>query len=186
MTLQELAQIGGAVGGIGVITSFVYFAVQLRNNTKAVRAATFQQLVASLVVQLDDMTRSRDVCDLVLRGGDDFNSLDRIDKARFRFHLMSFMRRLENAYMQHRIGTLIDESWSGLRSTVESILSSPGQRDAWTLIRSRMNPEFRAYIDGYVARAAEAAKASPDSPHQAGAEPKPQLRSRRQSPRRAP
>lgn len=186
MTLQELAQIGGAVGGIGVFTSFIYFAVQLRKNTKALRAATFQQLVTSLVAQLDDMARNRDLCELVLRGGDDFNALDRVDKARFRFHLMSFMRRVENAYMQHRIGTLKDESWNGLRNTIESILSSPGQREAWSLIKNRLNPEFRAYIDGYVARAIEAAAASPQVPTQASAVQKPKPRLRHRSSRSTP
>lgn len=161
MTLQEFAQLGGAIGGMGVISSFIYVAIQIRNNTKAVRAGTFQQLVASLVVQLDDLARNRDLCDLVLRGGDDFNSLDRVDKARFRFHLMSFMRRIENAYMQHKIGTLKDENWSGLRSTLNAVFSSPGQRTAWPLIKSRMNPEFRTYVDGYVDRAAAGAAATP-------------------------
>lgn len=97
MTLQEFAQLGGAIGGIGVVMSFIYFAVQIRNNTRALRAATFQPLVASLAGQLDDLARNRELCNLLLRGGDDFEVLDRIDKARFRFHLMSFMRRMENA-----------------------------------------------------------------------------------------
>jgi hypothetical protein len=52
VTRQELAQTGAAVGGVGVIASFIYVAIQIRNNTRAVRAATFQQLVSSLVGQL--------------------------------------------------------------------------------------------------------------------------------------
>ena len=91
MTLQEFAQLGGAIGGIGVISSFIYVAIQIRNNTKAVRAGTFQQLVASLVVQLDDLARNRDLCDLVLVmsvqagfGGQSFNpvALDKLRQVR--------------------------------------------------------------------------------------------------------
>jgi hypothetical protein len=117
-----------------------------------------------LVVELDELARNRDLCDLLLRGGDDFDALDRVDKARFRFHLMGFMRRFENAYMQHKIGTLEESNWGGLRSTLDSVLSSPGSRSAWPLIKSRMNPEFRDYIDGYVERAVAAASANPAPP----------------------
>ena len=130
MTLQEFAQLGGAISGVGIITSFVYFAVQIHSNTKAVRAQTFQQLINSLSIQLDDLARNRELCTLLLRGGDDLEALDRVDKARFRFHLMSFMRRMENAYVQDRIGTLKDENWLGLRETMNAMFSSPGQRAA--------------------------------------------------------
>jgi hypothetical protein len=153
MTLQELAQTGAAIGGVGVIASFIYVAIQIRNNTRAVRAATFQQLVSSLVGQLDELARDGELCSLVLRGGDDFETLDRIEKARFRFHLLSHLRRVENAYVQHEIGTLKDQYWIGIREGLNAIFSSPGQRAAWILIKSRLNPEFRNFVDEIVSKA---------------------------------
>ena len=41
MTLQETLQI---LGGIGVIASMIYVGIQIRNNARALRAATYQQL----------------------------------------------------------------------------------------------------------------------------------------------
>lgn len=41
MTLQETLQI---LGGIGVIASLIYVAIQIRNNARAVRAATYHQV----------------------------------------------------------------------------------------------------------------------------------------------
>lgn len=38
MTLQETAQI------LGVIASIVYVGIQIRNNARALRAATYQQI----------------------------------------------------------------------------------------------------------------------------------------------
>lgn len=49
----------------------------------------------------------------------------------------------------------------GLRETMNAMFSSPGQRAAWTLIKGRFNPPFRAYIDGFVARAAAVAAVGP-------------------------
>lgn len=42
MTLQETAQI---LGGIGVIASLIYVAIQIRNNARAVRASTYHQVI---------------------------------------------------------------------------------------------------------------------------------------------
>ena len=160
LTLQELAQIGGVVG---VIASLTYAAVQIRNNTRAVRATAFQQMAGSNSSQLDELARNADLCSLMLRGGDDFEALDRLEKARFRFHMMSHLSRVENAFMQYRIGTLKDDHWTGIRNGMLASLEAPGRRAAWALVKNRLNPEFRDYVDKIVEQvaAADAAKPSP-------------------------
>lgn len=174
MTLQEFAQLGGTASGIGVIVSFIYVAIQIRNNTRAVRAAAFQNLASSITGQLDDLARNGELCSLVLRGGDDFESLDRVEKARFRFQTLSFMQRAENAYMQHRIGTIRESDWAGLQVTLEAILSSPGRRAAWNLVRTRTGLEFRTHVDELAAKQA----AMPHVPSPVKAKPKRKARRR--------
>ena len=56
MTMQETAQI---LGSIGVIASITYVANQLRNNARAMRAASAQQLNLSIIQLLDELTRKR-------------------------------------------------------------------------------------------------------------------------------
>ena len=96
MTLQELAQIGGI---IGVVASLIYVAIQIRNNARATRAATFQQLSSAMASDWSDMARNPEMVGLVLRGGDDFESLNRVEKSRMRFFLMGYCRRFENAFL---------------------------------------------------------------------------------------
>ena len=43
MTLANLANIGEFIGGIAVIVSLIYLALQIRHNTKTVRGSTLQQ-----------------------------------------------------------------------------------------------------------------------------------------------
>jgi len=42
MSLQELAELGAAMSGVGVIASVIYVSIQIRHNTRAVRASAFQ------------------------------------------------------------------------------------------------------------------------------------------------
>lgn len=173
MTLQEFAQLGGTISGIGVIASFIYVAIQIRNNTRAVRAAAFQNLVASNTSKLDELARNGELCSLILRGGDDFESLDRVEKARFRFDTLGFMQRVENAYMQHSIGTIRESDWASLQTMLETVMSVPGRRVAWNLMKNHMSPEFRTYVDIWVARAPAApTMALPHGPRPTKVKPK--------------
>jgi len=42
MTLNDLANIGQVIGAIAVVISLIYVALQIRQNTNAVRSATAQ------------------------------------------------------------------------------------------------------------------------------------------------
>ena len=122
---------------------------------------------------MDELARNGELCSLILRGGDDFESLDRVEKARFRFDTLGFMQRVENAYMQHNIGTIRESDWASLQSMLETVLSVPGRRAAWNLMKSHMSAEFRTYVDEWVAKAPAAlTMASPSGPHPAKVKPK--------------
>ena len=54
MTLQETVQI---LGGIGVIASLIYVAIQIRNNARAVRAATYHQVSNTFISHWDSLAR---------------------------------------------------------------------------------------------------------------------------------
>ena len=149
MTLQDVLQI---VGGIGVIVSITYAGLQVRRNTRALRAATYQQTAGSFIAAWDDLSRNPDLVSLLLRGGDDFSSLDRVEKARFRFFTTSYCRRFEIAYFQHQIGILTDADWQAMSADIDSIFSLPGVRAAWALVKNRSNPAFRVHLDERIAR----------------------------------
>jgi hypothetical protein len=49
MTLQQLSQIGEFLGGLSVLLTLIYLAIQIRGNTKVVRSAGAQQTHDSMV-----------------------------------------------------------------------------------------------------------------------------------------
>jgi hypothetical protein len=149
MTLQETAQI---LGGVGVIASIIYVGIQIRNNARAVRAATYQQLTASITNSLDTLFQNDEACNLVLRAGDDFNSLDRLEKARYRFFFMAMLRRYGNAWFQYRIGTLRTDDWQQISSNLEALFSVPGNAVVWQLLKTRFPADFCKFIDEMIER----------------------------------
>jgi hypothetical protein len=147
MILQELAWLGTTMSGIGVILTVIYVSIQIRNNTRAVRASAFQQVVNSFAAISFDIAKDKNLADLFLRAGRDFASLTDVERVQYTFMLLSFLRRAENVYFQTEIRTLHERHWYGIRESTKAVMASPGARACWTEIRNRFNPQFAAFID---------------------------------------
>jgi hypothetical protein len=152
MILQELAWLGTTMSGIGVILTVIYVSIQIRNNTRAVRASAFQQVVNSFAAISFEIAKDKNLADLFLRAGRDFASLTEVERVQFTFMLLSFLRRAENVYFQTEIRTLHERHWYGIRESTKAVMAAPGARTCWTEIRNRFNPQFAAFIDGLCER----------------------------------
>jgi hypothetical protein len=158
MTLQDFAWLATTVSGVGVIFTLIIFSIQIRENTRAMRASTFQQVVNSFAAISFDIARDRSLVDLYIRAGRDFSALSDAERVQYSFMLLSFLRRAENVYVQSEIRTLHAPHWSGIRESIKAVMASPGARACWSEIRNRHNPHFRAFIDELIAEDANAAE----------------------------
>ena len=148
MSLQDFAALGAAVSGLGVIASVIYVSIQILHNTRAVRASAFQQVVNSFAAISFDIAKDKSLVDLYLRAGQDFASLSEVERAQYSLMLLSFLRRAENVFFQSEICMLHTLHWSGIRESIKAVIAPPGARACWIEIKNRLNPEFRAFIDG--------------------------------------
>ncbi|MEZ0172527.1 hypothetical protein [Microvirga sp. TS319] len=158
MTLQDFAWLATTVSGVGVIFTLIIFSIQIRDNTRAVRAATFQQVVNSFASISFDIAKDKALVDLYIRAGREFALLGEVERVQFGFMLLSFLRRAENVYVQSEIRTIHAPHWSGIRESIKAIMASPGARACWSEIRNRHNPHFRAFIDELIAEGAGSAE----------------------------
>lgn len=140
------------LGACGVISSFVYAAIQVRRNTRAVRAGNYLQVTSAFANTWLGFAADAEMIDLILRGSDDFQGLDRVEKARFRFAAMGYLRQIENAYFLHRLEILKKSDWQGVVGDLDAFLSRPGSRDTWSLIKHCSGEEFRAHVQIIVDR----------------------------------
>lgn len=162
MTLQETLQV---LGGVSVIASLIFVAIQIRNNSRAVRAATYQQLTSSTNSIWMALAGNGELAEMMLRGHDDFDALTRTEKTRVSFLLMAYIRKFENAWFQHKVGTLKQGDWKAIAADMDGVFANSGTRALWPLIRNRSSPQFAQVVDGVVDRqAAIAPKLPPGGP----------------------
>ena len=148
MTLEQYAYLGSIVSALGVIATVIYTAIQIRNNTLAVRASAFQEVVDSFASISFEIGKDQSLTELFLRAGRDAGALSDTERTQYDFILLSFLRRAESLYFQTESRTLRDTHWAGIRASIEWVMSSPGARTRWKAIEHRFNPHFAAFIGG--------------------------------------
>lgn len=92
MSLNDLANLGQAVGAIAVVISLIYVAYQIRQNTNAVRAATAQSVHEHFASWYHLLAADGELSQVVIAGLKDYYaSLSEKDKARFVATFMAFL-----------------------------------------------------------------------------------------------
>src|SRR5262245_44412719 len=147
MSLEQLTSLSSTVSAVALVASVIYASVQIRHNTRAVLASTFQQVVNSFAEISFDISKDKTLVNLYLRAGQEFATLGELERVQYTFLLLSLLRRAENVFFQTEIHLLHSEHWSGIRNSVKTMISPPGARTCWDEIKARFNPAFVSFVD---------------------------------------
>jgi len=149
--LDALGNIGDFVGGIAVIVTLIYLAVQVRHNTRSTRLASMQStmLAAQNVGILP--AQDRDLARVVRVGLTTPDALDDDEFQQFRYFLMSMLRVHEDMFVQHRAGVVDDETWTARSSSLRTVFSLPGGRKVWDA-STAYREDFRAWMESALGR----------------------------------
>ncbi|HEX6066480.1 MAG TPA: hypothetical protein VFZ04_19740 [Longimicrobiales bacterium] len=168
MNWNAIGAIAELVAAAGVVVTLLYLAVQVRQNTKALRAATFQNIIGFATGFAERVAGSGEFAAIFETGMADLEALDESERLRFHFQLIALLRRFENIHYQSRMGLIDDEEWEGLRAALHSIMFRPGSRAWWKGNAHLFNSSFREFLDGRLA-ANDAQGASVMSPERVAA-----------------
>ena len=148
MNWEALGAIGEIVGAVGVIVTLGYLAVQIRQNTKSLRASTFQGAIRDVVEHLDQLAGDAELTRIWFAGIRDFESLSSEDRQRFAVYTNSLLRRIENVVYQTSQGTLDPASWDGVRASLKDTFSNPGIVAWWKRARHLFNRQLQDFVEG--------------------------------------
>jgi hypothetical protein len=89
MNWEALGAIAELRGAIGVIATLFYLASQIRQNTKSIRASTFQETMRDISSLADLTTQHPEVARAYLTGMNDLASPPADDRVRFGAFMLS-------------------------------------------------------------------------------------------------
>ena len=111
MDLQDLTQLAAIVSSIAVVVSLIYASVQLRHNTRALMATTYNAVTSNSLALLSPMTGSPEFSEFLHRAHANPETLTPAERMRFDAVVLTVFRHWDNLYYQFRSGTLDREMW---------------------------------------------------------------------------
>ena len=152
MNWAMLTAIGQLATVIIGVPSIIYFAIQLREQTRERRQAA----VNALTVQWGDLTKalheSAEFTALYLRGVQSFHDLDAVSKLRFSAFQNRFFKNFEGMYYSRREGILTSELWDEIERTMSDFLAYKGIQEWWQTRRHWHTEAFARVVDGIIAK----------------------------------
>lgn len=161
MNLTDLANIGQVIGAIAVVISLIYVALQIRQNTNAVRAATAQSVHEHFANWYTTFASDPSLSGVVVNGLKDYGSLSETDRARLVAIFMAFLSYSQNAFLKWRQGLLAPSLWLGWEQVIMNLVCAPGGKAFWKERSYLFGEEFRRYVEDDLLKRTPHPKAKP-------------------------
>lgn len=133
--LDALGNLGDLIGGIGVVVTLVYLAVQVRQNTRAVRTASRQDVVDSYRT-INRLLLDPSVARTFSEGLSSFPNLPFDERSRFGALMNEHALFFQSAYALHESGQLEDETYHAYRDWIATVMAAPGASAWWETARA--------------------------------------------------
>jgi hypothetical protein len=153
MNWEMLTAIGQLATVCVGVPSIIYFAIQLREQTRERR----QSAVNALTVQWSDLTKAlhedAEFGAIFLRGLHSFHDLDAVSKLRFSAFENRFFKNFEGMYYSRREGILTTDLWNEIERTMSDFLAYDGVRQWWETRKHWHTEAFVRVVDAMITRA---------------------------------
>jgi hypothetical protein len=151
MTIQDLGSLGEFVAAIATVATLAYLAIQVRQNTRALRSATFESISEQMAQNVQPLLNNGDLAELVLKGYADPDAMDPAEQIRFHALMLASIRRMESVYIQEQIGSLEPELARGFELSLLTLLQNAGAARWWSTAKATFSPRFVEHVDRWLA-----------------------------------
>jgi len=159
LTLEDLGNLGDFIGGIAVVATLIYLAVQIRQNTQQLRRSAeiaaveaADKTFASFSQFRQQITADGQLAELYLKGLRDHDSLTPIERFRFDLLLEDLFYMYQTS--SHRMRTIRDEDFDEAftQLNLRRMLRQPSIRIWWEANKGSMDRAFVAEVDARIER----------------------------------
>lgn len=153
LDLGDLADLGEFIGGLVVIVSLVYLAIQVRQNTDSIRAENFARVLERISSTQAALSQDQELSLLHARGVADVWSLTPQERLQFTWWFVEAFGAFEFIFHQARAGAIPEEIWQRWSATISWWLSFPGVQEWWRANPAPFSASFRSFVEGQIEEA---------------------------------
>ena len=151
MNWEAVGAIGQVVGAVLVGGTLIYLALQLRQNTSALKSSTFVAISTSMGSTMEVLATHPDLSPLLIKAQSGLDAFSAAERARFGFLMMMAYRRVEMVVVQRHLGFIDPDLIEGFERSALSVLNSEGARKWWETSKSAFSVLFSSWVDENVA-----------------------------------
>ena len=148
MDLQTFANLGEFLGGVAVIASLGYLALQVRQNTQSIRTENYGRALDRIASMQSQLSRDTELSRFFSKGVADASLLTPAERIQFTWALYEAFGAFEFMFEAARTRALPEEVWARWSSTVAWWLSFPGVQSWWRHRPVPFSASFSAYVEG--------------------------------------
>ena len=89
MNIQDLGSIGELVAALATLLTLGYLAIQLKQNTRALRSQTFQQSSMDMSLTANAISSDGELARIVVKASDSLDDLSPEERIRFHFWMIN-------------------------------------------------------------------------------------------------
>lgn len=146
MSWEAAGAIGEIIGGLGVILSLVYLAIQIRAQNRESRVAAVTEWTTQWNSFLVSFAENPNLAEIWSRGVHDFASLSPTEVVQFSSQCGRLFRVGESLYDQYRQGRFDPKTWRGVEQTLEDVARFPGAKSWWPTRAHWYSDDFVALV----------------------------------------
>jgi hypothetical protein len=152
LTLEALGNIGELVGALGVIASLAYLALQIRQNTNAIKASSHHALNDAFSNFLELLITNRRAARILESGIRGLDALDEDERDTFYSVLALLFNFFENTFVHYQRGLLDEGQWDRWKIAIGWYAGFPGIAVWWQNRSAVFGEEFRKFVAHQQAR----------------------------------
>lgn len=150
MTLDKASKIAEITGAVAVIVGLFFVGLEVRDNTRAQRFNNTQSLVRDYNDSLRSFIESDMSC-VLMKGYEDFDSLEPLEKIEFSSQSLQFLRVSEQMYYAYLNQSLDAEVFQGFAGQLRETLRAKGLREYFEMRKQWFGSRFGSYVEGLIA-----------------------------------
>jgi hypothetical protein len=158
MNWEALGAIGEIVGAVAVVITIAYLAVQIRQNTRSLQAASLQSILSAPREWFFlPHAQNAEISDLFARGLSGLDNLDKSEQRRFVHLMLEQCFQMQNVMQLRDRSLLSDGDYDAWLMYTASLFRTPGGSAMWPFLESVITPTIRQCLDDYL-------RGNPDQP----------------------
>ena len=145
--LEVLGNLGDFIGGVAVIVTIIYLAIQVRGNTSALRTRSRQDIVESFRAFYRPLLENPELSQVYLGGLRKFPDLPQPSRLQFAAYMNDHALHFQGAFALYESGALDEETYRAYLDYFAAHLATPGGSAYWSETRSLYPSHMAAALD---------------------------------------